>query len=117
METKADHSQNRDAILSILMRMLNELQGFTGHPAHIAHIERQLEKRGKQAAFQAALREATGKAWTTERNAPGFYRDEIILSLSQALETIEPATKLFDNAETEFSLTVGNFCTQPPKKS
>jgi hypothetical protein len=111
IETKADHASERDAILSVLLRMLNELQGYAGHPPHLAHMERHLDGRGKLPAFHAAFREASGKDWLQERDAFEFYRDEVITALSAALgQSREAATKWFDNAESNFPLTVENFC-------
>ncbi len=111
IETKSDHASNRDAILSVLLRMLNELQGYSGHPPHIAHMERHLDQRGKLTAFHDAFLEATGKAWHDERDAFDFYRDEMIGALSKALgQSVEASTSWYDKAESTFSLTVENFC-------
>lgn len=111
IETKSDHANSRDAILSVLLRMLNELQGYTGHPPHIAHMERHLDERGKLAAFHEAFEQATGKSWLAERDAFDFYRDEMIRALSKTLgQSVEASTKWYDNAEANFSLTVENFC-------
>lgn len=111
IETKADHASSRDAILSVLLRMLNELQGYAGHPPHIAHMERHLDERGKLGAFKAAFEESSGKTWIKERDAFDFYRDEVIVALAKALgQSKEAASKWFDNAESNFSLTVENFC-------
>jgi hypothetical protein len=111
IETKADHASDRDAILSVLLRMLNELQGYAGHPPHIAHMERHLSERGKLDAFKAVFKEASGKEWVKERDAFDFYRDEVITALSSALgQSQEAATKWFDTGESNFSLTVENFC-------
>jgi hypothetical protein len=112
IETKADHASNRDAILAVLLRMLNELQGYAGHPPHIAHMERHLDARGKLDIFKNAFAKASGKAWIDERDAFDFYRDEVVVALAEALgQSKEAASKWFDNAESNFSLTVENFCT------
>ena len=111
IETKSDHANSRDAILSVLLRMLNELQGYAGHPPHIAHMERHLDERGKLGGFHEAFEAATGKSWLAERDAFDFYRDEMIHALSKALgQSLEASTKWYDNAEANFSLTVENFC-------
>ena len=111
IETKSDHANSRDAILSVLLRMLNELQGYSGHPPHIAHMERHLDERGKLTAFHEAFLEATGKTWHSERDAFDFYGDEMIAALSKALgQSIEASTKWYNTAESNFSLTVENFC-------
>lgn len=111
IETKSDHANSRDAILSVLLRMLNELQGYSGHPPHIAHMERHLDERGKLTAFHEAFLEATGKSWHAERDAFDFYRDEMIGALSKALgQSVDASTNWYDKAESNFSLTVENFC-------
>jgi hypothetical protein len=111
IETKSDHANSRDAILSVLLRMLNELQGYAGHPPHIAHMERHLDERGKLATFHEAFLAATGKTWHAERDAFDFYRDEMIGALSKALgQSVEASTNWYEKAEANFSLTVENFC-------
>ena len=111
IETKSDHANSRDAILSVLLRMLNELQGYAGHPPHIAHMERHLDERGKLATFHEAFLAATGKTWHSERDAFDFYRDEMIGALSKALgQSVEASTNWYEKAEGNFSLTVENFC-------
>ena len=111
IETKADHASSRDAILSVLLRMLNELQGYAGHPPHIAHMERHLDERKKLDVFKKEFLAASGKEWVKERDAFDFYRDEVVAALSAALgQSKEAATKWFDNAEANFSLTVESFC-------
>lgn len=110
IETKSDHANSRDAILSVLLRMLNELQGYSGHPPHIAHMERHLDERGKLTAFHEAFLAATGKSWHAERDAFDFYRDEMIGALSKALgQSVDASTNWYDKAESNFSLTVENF--------
>jgi hypothetical protein len=111
IETKSDHANSRDAILSVLLRMLNELQGYASHPPHIAHMERHLDERGKLATFHEAFLAATGKTWHAERDAFDFYRDEMIGALSKALgQSVEASTNWYEKAEANFSLTVENFC-------
>ena len=50
----------RDAILAVFLRVLNEMQGYSGDYPHIAHLERYLERKGKLGKFQNAFSKATG---------------------------------------------------------
>src|SRR6266705_3607176 len=59
IDSKADRRSNRDAIVSVFLRVLNELQGYSGDHPHIAHLERFLESKGKLLQFQGAFRTAT----------------------------------------------------------
>ena len=38
----------------MFLKVLNELQGYSGDHAHIAHMERYLDSKGKLQAFHAA---------------------------------------------------------------
>src|SRR5262249_23391765 len=43
IDSKADHRSGRDAILAVFLKVLNEMQGYSGDHPHIAHLERYLE--------------------------------------------------------------------------
>ncbi len=111
IDSKADHRSGRDALLAVFLKVLNEMQGYSGDHPHIAHLERYLERRGKLPQFHATFRKATGLEWTQERDAYHFHRDEIVTALSETLKlSRESAEKWIDGAESSFALTVENFC-------
>lgn len=111
IESKADQKQGREAILAVFLKVLNEMQDYSGDHPHIAHLERHLESKGKLEQFQAAFRAATGADWKDERDAYHFSRDEVIKALSETLnQSTESAAKWVDGAENSFALTVENFC-------
>ena len=58
IDSKADHRTGRDLILRVFLKVLNELQGYSGDHPHIAHMERYLEGKGKLQAFHAAYKQA-----------------------------------------------------------
>ncbi len=111
IDSKASHRGGRDAILQVFLKVLNEMQGFSGDHPHIAHMERHLEGRGKLQAFKGAFAKATGSNWDAERDAYEFNRDEVIASFMEATgQSKESSAKWIDNAEGNFSLTVESFC-------
>ncbi|MCX7392544.1 MAG: BREX system P-loop protein BrxC [Planctomycetales bacterium] len=113
IDSKADHgsSTGRDLILRVFLKVLNELQGYSGDHPHIAHMERHLETKGKLKAFQDAYEKHTGLNWITERDAYQFNRDEVVKAFSEALgQSQTAAEKWIDGAEDNFSLSVENFC-------
>ena len=83
IDSKADHRTGRDPILAVFLKVLNELQGYSGDHPHIAHLERYLEGKGKLEAFQDAFQEATGSDWAAERDAYQFNQDEMVQALSR----------------------------------
>jgi len=113
IDSKADHGsgKGRDLILRVFLRVLNELQGYSGDHPHIAHMERYLEQKGKLKAFQDAYEKQTGLNWNAERDAYQFNRDEVVKAFSEALGQSEAAAeKWIDGAEDNFSMSVENFC-------
>ena len=113
IDSKADHgsSTGRDLILRVFLKVLNELQGYSGDHPRIAHMERHLESKGKLKAFQAAYEKHTGLNWVAERDAYQFNRDEVVKAFSEALgQSQSAAEKWIDGAEDNFSMSVENFC-------
>jgi hypothetical protein len=111
IDSKADHRTGRDLILRVFLKVLNELQGYSGDHPHIAHMERYLESKGKLKAFQAAYERHTGLNWIKERDAYQFNRDEVVKALSETLgQSLAAAEKWIDGAEDNFSMSVENFC-------
>ncbi|MEW6207022.1 MAG: BREX system P-loop protein BrxC [Acidobacteriota bacterium] len=111
IDSKADQQAGRDAILAVFLRVLNEMQNYSGDHPHIAHLERYLEGRGKLKLFNDAFRAATGSEWAEERDAYHFHRDEVVQALVETLgQSKESAEKWVDSAESSFALTVENFC-------
>ena len=111
IDSKADNRTGRDALLAVFLRVLNEMQGYSGDHPHIAHLERYLENKGKRAAFHEAYRNASGNEWVHDRDAYHFHRDEVVKTLTKTLTlSQESAEKWVDGAEESFALTVENFC-------
>ncbi len=111
IDNKADHRTGRDLILRVFLKVLNELQGYSGDHPHIAHMERYLESKGKLMAFHAAYEKHTGLNWLQERDAYQFNRDEVVTTISETLgQSQAAAEKWIDGAEDNFSMTVENFC-------
>lgn len=111
IDSKADHRTGRDLLLRVFLKVLNELQGYSGDHPHIAHMERYLASKGKLSTFHDAYRKHAGLEWVNERDAYQFNRDEVVKALIEALgQSQQTAEKWIDGAEDTFSLTVENFC-------
>ncbi len=111
IDSKADTKAGRDAILTVFLKVLNEMQGFCPDHPHIAHMERYLQAKGKLAEFQQAFEKASGSKWKEERDAYQFHHDHVVEAWSAATgQSKEAAEKWIDKAEENFSLTIENFC-------
>jgi hypothetical protein len=110
IDSKTDNRSGRDAILVVFLKVLNELQGFSGDHAHIAHMERYLAGKGLLETFHQAYRDLSGHEWQDERDAYLFNRDEVVQALASALgQSTGSCEKWIDGAEESFALTVENF--------
>lgn len=113
IDSKAAHGNEtgRDLILRVFLKVLNELQGYSGDHPHIAHMERYLDGKGKFETFQAAYKELTGHDWIAERDAYEFNQDEVVKALSETLGQSEATSvRWIEGAENNFSISVENFC-------
>jgi hypothetical protein len=112
IDSKADSSSGRDAILRVFLKVFNEKLGYSGDHPHIAELERRLDARGKLDAFKAAFRSAADVDWELERDGYHFHMDELLLALSESLGmSRDSAQSWLDRAEDDFRsrLTVENF--------
>lgn len=111
IDSKADTKAGRDAILTVFLKVLNEMQGFCPDHPHIAHMERYLQGKGTLQTFQDAFLEASGSDWKGERDAYQFHHDQVVKAFCAATgQSKDAAEKWIDGAEEQFSLTVENFC-------
>jgi len=110
IDSKSDNKDSKDAILSVFIRVFNEMQGFSGDSPHIAHLERELAKEGKMDLFRQAFQEASSQDWQKNRDAFGLYRDEVIQALMKTRDmSEESAAKWFDEAEDKYKLNIEGF--------
>ena len=111
IDAKADHRTGRDLILRVFLKVLNELQGFSGDHPHIAHMERYAQSKGKLETFKAAFRRLTSTDWEQERDAYEFKSDETVQAFMEAFAQSQAAAeKWIIGAEANFAVTIENFC-------
>lgn len=111
IDSKAEARAGRDAILSVFLKVLNEMQGFCSNYAHIAHMERYLSGIGKLEDFESEFQALAGKTWRERRKAYHFSRDHVVQALANVTgQSAESCVKWIDNAKNHFTLTIENFC-------
>lgn len=110
IDSKADSSDGRSAVLSTFWRVFNESQGFCGEYLHLAEIERYLAQKDMYDAFKDKFYEIHGSKWEDERDAYALYQDEIVETLSTVLgKSKQAASDWLEKSEKEFNLTIDNF--------
>ena len=85
IDSRADASEGRAAILLVFWRVFNELQGLCGQHPHIAELERHLIQKGKYEIFRDSFKQTSGDAWEDQRDSYHFHYDEIIKALNDSL--------------------------------
>lgn len=110
IDSKADAADGRDTILRVFLKVFNEMQGYCGDHAHLAHMERFLAGKKVYNDFRDAFRLEAGESWEDCRDAYSFHLDALGKALSVALGTGIPDTEAWmQRFEKSFSLTVENF--------
>lgn len=111
IDSRANTDDGDNAILKVFLKVFNERVGYCADFPHIAHLERELDKRNQYQAFKSKFAELTGSDWESQRDAFDFYRDELAQSLAAASrQTLESTRQWVEQLENNFPLDIRNFC-------
>lgn len=70
--------QSKDAIVSVFLKVFNEMQGFCGSIPFLADLERTLLDAGRYEEFKKAFEDDFGKSWESSRHKFDFIQDSIV---------------------------------------
>lgn len=111
IDSRANSDDRENAILKVFLKVFNERIGYCADFPHIAHMERELDKRNQYQAFKDKFAELTDSSWEAQRDAYDFYRDELAESLASASnQTLESTRQWVEQLESNFPLDIHNFC-------
>ena len=111
IDSRANTDEGDNAILKVFLKVFNERIGYCADFPHIAHLERELDKRNQYQAFKDKFAELTNFDWESQRDAYDFYRDELAQSLAAASnQTLESTRQWVEQLENNFPLDIRNFC-------
>ena len=111
IDSRANTDDRENAILKVFLKVFNERVGYCADFPHIAHLERELDKRNQYMSFKDKFAELTQSTWEKERDAYDFYRDELSEALAHASEqSLESAKAWVEQVENNFPLDIRNFC-------
>ena len=112
IDSRANVEDGVDAILKVFLKVFNELAGYCGDFPHIAHLERELDKRGQFDTFRAAFADITGSRWEDERDVYLMINDQMAQALSVATgQSEESSRQWIEQLDKNFPLDIKNFCT------
>ena len=112
IDSKGEQSgkQDKDAIVSVFLKVFNEMQGFCGAIPFLADLERKLSEEGRYEEFKELFEESFGTPWTEARNDFDFIQDDIVEVLSDMdFMSEEAARNWCERATTEYSISIERF--------
>ena len=102
--------QSKDAIVSVFLRVFNEMLGFSGAIPHLADLERKLSDDGRYEEFKARFEEATGQAWTEGRNDFDFIQDDVVDVLDRmGFMSVDAARNWCEKASGAYTISIEDF--------
>lgn len=103
--------QEVDAILSVFLKVFNEMQGFYPKQPYIAQFERDLAKKGKYEAFKQAFETAAGEPWEVGREtAHGLDADPFAEAYSQVVGgSVDEGLKVLDRYYESHKVSIEDF--------
>lgn len=119
----ADTQNNKEAILSVFLKVFNQHLGFYGANPFLADLERNLSDEGKFDDFQKAFAEIRGKEWIDSRHQFRFIQDHVCkalvqidyMSMEAAKNWCESSTGVYDIDVTTFAKMVKDYIDKKDK--
>lgn len=103
--------QEVDAILSVFLKVFNEMQGFYPKQPYIAQFERDLTKKGKYESFKEAFETAAGEPWESGREtAHGLDAEPFAEAYSQVVGgSVDEGLKVLDRYYDSHKVSIEDF--------
>ena len=108
--------QDKEGILSVFLKVFNEMQGFYGANPHIADLERNLSYDGRYEEFKEKFEEANGEPWTEARNEFDYSQDDVVdVLVDMGVMSEEAARNLCEKAFTPYPKSIETFAQMVKK--
>ncbi|MBQ9664285.1 MAG: BREX system P-loop protein BrxC [Oscillospiraceae bacterium] len=106
----ASGKQDKDAIISVFLKVFNEMQGFYGANPHIADLERRLSYDGKYVEFKEKFEERNGDSWVEARNEFDYSQDDVVdVLVDMDIMSEEAARNWCEKAFTPYNISIEEF--------
>ena len=105
-----DTQNNKEAILSVFLKVFNQHLGYYGANPFLADLERHLVDEGKYEEFKAAFLEIRGKEWAESRHQFRFIQDHVCQSLVKIdYMSMEAAQNWCESSTGVYNIDVSTF--------
>lgn len=115
IDQKADIiSKNQiDALLSVFVKVFNEMCGYFGKQGYIAQFERDLDSRNQLSAFKDAYQRLAGKPWERGREQALLEGGNIARAYAEITgEDAALAKGILDKYRSQYSVSIEDFGNQ-----
>ena len=115
IDQKADiiSKTQTDALLSVFVKVFNEMCGYFGKQGYIAQFERDLDGRGQLLAFKDAYQRAAGKPWERGREQALLEAGNIARAYAETTgEDAAHAKGILDKYRSQYSVSIEDFGNQ-----
>lgn len=101
---------SKDAIVSVFLKVFNEMQGYCGSMPFLADLERKLSDEGKYDSFKDKFKESFGSPWEEARNDFDFIQDDVVEVLSEIeFMSLDAARNWCEKAVEPYSISIESF--------
>ena len=102
-----------DALLSVFVKVFDEMCGYYGKQAYIAQYERELDERGQYQAFKAAFEQLTKYSWERGREQSILESRNIAKAYAQVTGQAEDdALGVLDKYRAQHKVSIEDFANQ-----
>ena len=105
--------QSKDAIVSVFLKVFNEMQGFCGSNPFLADLERQLIEKGRYEEFKKLFKDDYGEIWEESRHKFDFIQDSIVVVLDEMGFMSDAAARNWCEKATEpYRISIEDFASR-----
>lgn len=98
-----------DALLSVFVKVLDDMQGYYGQLPHVAEFERHLDEEGHLQAFREAFQRLSGKDWETGRRSPNMIGRVISEAFTEVTGNPVPSGNILREYREDRTLSIADF--------
>ncbi len=101
---------SKDAIVSVFLKVFNEMQGFCASNPFLADLERKLTEEGKYDLFKEKFEDFFGSSWEEARNDFDFIQDDVVEVISEiGFMSEEAARNWCGKASGQYDISIEDF--------
>lgn len=114
IDTKSENSESeKEKILSVFVKVFNEIRGYATEYPFIADLEKKLEKENIYDEFKSTFESINGETWKDGRDEFLFNSEDIVESLVKIGFMSEESAKLWaSKAEANYKMSIEKFAEE-----